>query len=265
MLICRYRTADGPQWGLIEEGIVYALAGDPFAPAALDAASLRPQVERSAPVGPIESVNLLAPFAGSKILAIGRNYAAHAAEHGGTVPEEPLVFLKPPSSLLDPDAAIELLPEMRRVEHEAELVVVIGRRGRFIAEADALRYVFGYTCGNDVSERIYQRKDGQWTRAKGFDTFCPLGPWIATALDSENVRVQCRVNGEVRQSASTRDMVYRVPRLIAHISRIMTLEPGDIILTGTPEGVSPIQPGDRVEVEIEGIGVLANPVVLREA
>lgn len=265
MLICRYQDKNGSQWGLIEEGIVYTLMGDPFSRTALENHTLHPTLERGAPIGTVEEVTLLAPFTGTKVLAIGRNYAAHAAEHGGTVPEEPLVFLKPTSSVIGPSAPIEILPEMQLVEHEAELAVVIGRRGRFIREEEALRHVLGYTCANDVSERIYQRKDGQWTRAKGFDTFCPLGPWIQTDLDPADVRVQCRVNGNLRQDARTRDMVYKVPRLIAHISRIMTLEPGDVILTGTPEGVSPIRPGDRVEVEIEGIGVLANPVVLCEA
>lgn len=265
MLICRYQDEGGPQWGLVEEGIVYALSGDPFSRVALEAPALHPTLERSTPIGTVGEVSLLAPFAGTKVLAIGRNYAAHAAEHGSTVPDEPLVFLKPTSSVIGPGVPIEILPEMQLVEHEAELAVVIGQRGRFIREEEALRYVFGYTCANDVSERVYQRKDGQWTRAKGFDTFCPLGPWIQTALDPADVRVQCRVNGGLRQDARTRDMVYNVPRLIAHISRIMTLEAGDVILTGTPEGVGPLHPGDTVEVEIEGIGVLANPVVRREA
>ncbi len=265
MLICRYQDEGGPQWGLVEEGIIYALTGDPFSSVALESRTLHPMLERGAPIGNVEEVTLLAPFVGTKVLAIGRNYAAHAAEHGSSVPEEPLVFLKPTSSVVGPGAPIEILPEMQLVEHEAELAVVIGRRGRFISEEEALHYVIGYTCANDVSERIYQRKDGQWTRAKGFDTFCPLGPWIQTDLDPTDIRVQCRVNGSLRQDARTRDMVYKVPRLIAHISRIMTLEAGDVILTGTPEGVGPLHPNDTVEVEIEGIGVLTNPVVLREA
>ncbi len=265
MLICRYQDEGGPQWGLVEEGVIYALTGDPFSSVALESRTLHPMLERGAPIGNVEEVTLLAPFVGTKVLAIGRNYAAHAAEHGSSVPEEPLVFLKPTSSVVGPGAPIEILPEMQLVEHEAELAVVIGRRGRFISEEEALHYVIGYTCANDVSERIYQRKDGQWTRAKGFDTFCPLGPWIQTDLDPTDIRVQCRVNGSLRQDARTRDMVYKVPRLIAHISRIMTLEAGDVILTGTPEGVGPLHPNDTVEVEIEGIGVLTNPVVLREA
>ncbi len=265
MLICRYQDKGGPQWGLVEEGIIYALTGDPFSSVALESRTLHPALKRGAPIGNVEEVTLLAPFVGTKVLAIGRNYAAHAAEHGSSVPEEPLVFLKPTSSVVGPGAPIEILPEMQLVEHEAELAVVIGRRGRFISEEEALHYVIGYTCANDVSERIYQRKDGQWTRAKGFDTFCPLGPWIQTDLDPTDIRVQCRVNGSLRQDARTRDMVYKVPRLIAHISRIMTLEAGDVILTGTPEGVGPLHPNDTVEVEIEGIGVLTNPVVLREA
>ncbi len=265
MLICRYLSEDGPQWGLVEENYVHVLEGDPFSLTALAGDLRKPNLMRGPVAGPIDEVTLLPPVTPSKLVCIGRNYVAHAAEHGGEVPPEPLIFLKPPSSVIPPGSMIELLPEMGRVEHEAELAVVVGRRGRFIREDDALSYVLGYTCANDVSERDYQKKDGQWTRAKGFDTFCPLGPWINTDLDPTNVRIRCRVNGEIRQEASSCDMVYKVPRLIAHISRVMTLEPGDLILTGTPSGVGPILPGDVVEVEIEGIGILRNSVVSREA
>ncbi len=256
MLIARYENEQETRYGIVAGGKVFEYIGDPFDPQS---------AKQGKPVGTLDEVRLLAPVRPGKILAIGKNYAAHAAEFGGGVPPEPLVFMKPPSAVISPGDEIEILPEMGRVDYEAELVVVIGRRGRFIKPEDALDYVLGYTCANDVTERDYQKSDGQWTRAKGFDTFCPLGPWINTDLDPSDVMVTCRVNGEVKQSASTANMVYDVPHLVAHLSRVMTLEPGDIIMTGTPEGVGRIAPGDEVEVEVEGIGVLKNHVVLREA
>jgi 2-keto-4-pentenoate hydratase/2-oxohepta-3-ene-1,7-dioic acid hydratase in catechol pathway len=197
----------------------------------------------------------------TKIVAVGRNYAAHAAEHGNEVPSQPLIFLKPPSAVIGPGESIICPPQSAQVEHEAELAVVIGRRARRVAAADAWEHVLGYTCANDVTARDLQRSDGQWSRAKGFDTFAPLGPWIVTELDPTDLNVACRVNGQVKQQASTADMVFKIPVLIEYITAAMTLEPGDVVLTGTPEGVSPIQPGDEVEVEVDGIGVLRNPVV----
>jgi len=196
----------------------------------------------------------------TKIVCIGRNYAAHAKELGNEVPAEPLIFLKPPSALLPPGAAIVCPPQSQRVEHEAEIGVVIGRRAKDVAEADALAHVAGYTCLNDVTARDLQRSDGQWSRAKGFDTFCPVGPVVATGLDWRALEVICRVNGAVRQHGHARDMMFGIPRLVSYVSGITTLEPGDVIATGTPEGVGPLVPGDMVEVEIPGIGLLANPV-----
>ena len=196
----------------------------------------------------------------TKIVCIGRNYAAHAKELGNELPAEPLIFLKPPSALLPPGAAIVLPPQSRRVEHEGEIGVVIGRRARDVPEAEALGHVAGYTCVNDVTARDLQRSDGQWTRAKGFDTFCPVGPTVATGLDWRKLEVICRVNGTVRQHGHANDMIFGIPRLVSYVSGIMTLEPGDVIATGTPEGVGPLAPGDMVEVEIPGIGLLANPV-----
>lgn len=254
MLICRFAGPSGPAYGLIENDVVYQLSGDVFGE------SFRPGDR----VGAVSDVKLLAPVVPGKIVCIGRNYAAHAAERGEEVPTEPLIFLKPPSAVIGPGDAVELLPDVGLVHHESELVVVIGRRGRFIPEPQALDFVLGYTCANDVSARDYQAKDGQWTRAKGFDTFCPLGPWINTDLDSADLAVACTVNGQPRQSGRTSQLVFKVPHLIAHISKIMTLEPGDLILTGTPSGVGPIVPGDEVVVEVEGIGQLQNPVMLRE-
>ncbi|MFL5519414.1 MAG: fumarylacetoacetate hydrolase family protein [Gemmatimonadales bacterium] len=196
----------------------------------------------------------------TKIVCIGRNYAAHARELGNEVPAEPLIFLKPPSALLPPGAAIVVPHQSKRVEHEAEIGVVIGARARDVSEQDALSCVAGYTCVNDVTARDLQKTDGQWTRAKGFDTFCPIGPTVVAGLDHRDLEVICRVNGTVRQHGHARDMMFSIPRLVSYVSGIMTLEPGDVIATGTPEGVGPLAPGDMVEVEIPGIGLLANPV-----
>ena len=206
------------------------------------------------------AVRLLAPCTPSKIVCIGRNYVEHAAEHGVDVPAEPLIFLKPSSAVIGPDEAIELTPLSSRVEHEGELVVVIGSLLRHASEETALQAVLGYTCGNDVTARDLQRRDGQWSRAKGFDTFCPLGPWIETDLDWSDQQVECRVNGVLRQSASTELMVFGVPHLLRVISAVMTLNPGDVVMTGTPSGVGPLQAGDRVTVRISGIGEMGNRV-----
>jgi 2-keto-4-pentenoate hydratase/2-oxohepta-3-ene-1,7-dioic acid hydratase in catechol pathway len=189
-------------------------------------------------------------------VCVGRNYAAHAKELGHAVPSEPLLFLKPPSALLGPRGTVRLPPESARVEHEAELAVVVGARAKNVPRESALRHVYGYTAACDVTARDLQRKDVQFTRAKGFDTFCPLGPWIETELDPGDVLVSCRVNGTVRQQASTREMIFDVATVVAFVSRVMTLEPGDVILTGTPEGVGPLEANDALEVDIAGIGVL---------
>lgn len=209
---------------------------------------------------PLGEVRLLTPATPSKIVAIGRNYVAHAKELGNEVPKEPLLFLKPPSALLDPEGIIRLPPESQRVEHEAELAVVIGKRARRVSREDALNYALGYTCANDVTARDLQRRDVQFTRGKGFDTFCPLGPCLDTEVHHIPRRITCRVNGELRQNGITTDMVFGVAELLSYISQIMTLEPGDVILTGTPEGVGPLRSGDQVEIEIEGIGRLQNRV-----
>lgn len=198
----------------------------------------------------------LSPAAPTKIVCVGRNYGAHARELGNEVPREPLLFMKPPSSLLAPDGTLLLPPESERVEHEAELAVVVGTRGRRIPRERALDHVFGYTIACDVTARDLQKKDGQWTRAKGFDGFCPLGPEVVQGVDPGGLGVRLRVNGQARQDGNTRDMVFDVATLIAHVSAVMTLEPGDLILTGTPEGVGPLVAGDRVEVEIDELGVL---------
>lgn len=209
---------------------------------------------------PFDNIHLLAPAQPEKIVCVGRNYTAHAREHGAEVPEIPLIFLKPPSSVIGPGEPIRLPPQSQQVEHEAELVVVIGKRGRWIHPEQALDFVLGYTIGNDVTARDLQMRDGQWTRSKGFDTFCPIGPWIETDFDSADSLISCFVNQEMRQMASSRDMVFTVRQLIAYISSIMTLNPGDLIMTGTPSGVGRLIDGDIVEVTIEGLGSLQNPV-----
>ena len=197
----------------------------------------------------------------SKIVAVGRNYVAHARELGHEVPTEPLIFLKPTSAIVGDEDDVVYPKASLRVDHEAELAVVIGRRCKDVNEGDAFDYVRGYTCANDVTARDLQETDDQWTRAKGFDTFCPLGPQVVEDLDPSSLRVVARVNGEVRQEGHTSDMLFPVPALVAYISSVMTLEPDDVILTGTPPGVGPVQRGDIMEVEVEGIGVLRNRVV----
>ncbi len=210
----------------------------------------------------LADIRLLAPIFSSKVICVGRNYADHAAEHGAQVPAEPLIFMKPSTSVIGPNDAIRLPPQSKHVEHEAELAVVIGASGaRRVDRAGAARAIFGYTCGNDVTARDLQKSDGQWTRAKGFDSFCPLGPWIETSLDVADLEVRCEVGDEVRQLGRTKDMVFDVATLVSYVSHVMTLLPGDVILTGTPAGVSPIVAGDSVTVRIEGIGELTNPVV----
>lgn len=209
-----------------------------------------------------EDARLLAPVIPTKIVAVGRNYADHAAELGNEVPDVPLLFLKPPTSVIGPLQAIRLPEQSREVHHEAELAVVISQVTKDVEIEDVGPKILGYTAANDVTARDLQRADGQFTRAKGFDTFCPLGPAIDTDLDpQESLAVIGRVNGETRQSATTADLIFGVGELISFISSVMTLLPGDVVLTGTPAGVGPIEEGDRVEVEVEGVGVLVNPVV----
>lgn len=208
--------------------------------------------------GPAMPAALLSP---SKIVCVGRNYADHAKELGNTVPSEPLLFLKAPSAIIPDGSPIELPPNSNRVEHEGELAVVIGRRASKIGHADEIDdYIFGYTCLNDVTARDIQRGDVQFTRAKSFDSFCPVGPWIETDLSPADIEISVRVNGEIRQQGRTSQMIFDIPYLLRYISMHMTLLPGDLIATGTPAGVSELNPGDLCEVEIEGIGTLRNPV-----
>jgi 2-keto-4-pentenoate hydratase/2-oxohepta-3-ene-1,7-dioic acid hydratase in catechol pathway len=205
-------------------------------------------------------VLLLAPVLPSKLVCVGKNYAAHAAEFGMQVPEEPLLFLKPSTAVIGPGDPIRLLPISRRVDYEGELAVVIGRLAHGVRTEDAFKYILGYTCANDVTLRDLQKTDDQWARAKGFDGSAPIGPWIETDLDPNDAIVRTRLNGEIRQQASTSEMVFGVATLIEYITIFMTLLPGDVLLTGTPEGVGTLTDGDVVEVEVEGVGVLRNEV-----
>ena len=250
MKIVRYQS-DGNEskYGWMLDDKVGEIEGDVFG-----------EYRRREAKAPVAELKLLAPCEPSKILCVGRNYVEHARELGNDVPKVPLIFLKPPSSIISSGEHIILPPQSTQVEHEAELVVVIGRRAKNVTAETAREYIFGYTIGNDVTERDLQKTDDQWTRAKGFDTFCSFGPWIDTEFDASDAVVTCRVNGQMRQMASTRDMVFNVVTMIAYISSVMTLEPGDVLFTGTPAGVGQLKNGDVVDVEIEGLGKLSNPV-----
>lgn len=254
MRFVRYQAkTEDPHFGWVFENRIGPIEGSPFG----EYRRLEAQI-------PLESARLFAPVVPGKIICVGRNYAAHAKEHDADVPDVPLLFLKPPSSVIGPGGTILLPPQSQQVEHEAELVVVINKRGRWIPVEEAKNYILGYTIGNDVTARDLQRSDGQWTRGKGFDTFCPLGPWVETEFNTADAMIICHVNGEMRQMGSTRDMVFRVPNLIAFTSSVMTLEPGDVLLTGTPAGVGPLNPGDVVEISIDGLGILQNPVAVEK-
>lgn len=254
--------------GLGQERVAFAVVhgvdarGIPAADATVEVLASHPfgELATTGEVLPLTQVRLLAPLLSNKVIGIGKNYADHAKEMGGEVPAEPVCFLKPTTSVIGPGDTIVLPWQSEHVEHEAELAVVIGRIARNVSVADALDYVLGYTVANDVSARDLQKRDGQWTRAKGFDTFLPLGPWIATHLNPAELPLGTRVNDEVRQAGNTADLVRSVPELVSWCSEVMTLLPGDIILTGTPAGVSPIRPGDVVTCYVEGIGELSNPV-----
>jgi 2-keto-4-pentenoate hydratase/2-oxohepta-3-ene-1,7-dioic acid hydratase in catechol pathway len=261
MRIARFTTGNDPRYAVVDgtagsERLV-VISGDPiYTP-------IQPTGEEI----PLDddAVRLLAPvIPRSKVIGIGRNYAAHAAELGNEVPSEPLVFLKPNTSVIGPDDPIVLPSYSSEVHHEAELAVVIGKVVKDVSPERALDHVFGYTVANDVSARDVQRSDDQWTRAKGFDSSCPLGPWIVTGLDVEDLQVTARVNGETKQDGRTSQLIFDVPYLISYVSEIFTLLPGDVILTGTPAGVGPIVHRDVVECEVEEIGVLRNPVIRRD-
>lgn len=253
MKVARFSHGESISFGIVdeEEHELVVLKADPMF------AGYDPTGERV----PLAEAKLLAPvIPRSKVVAVGKNYRDHAAEMGGEAPAEPLLFLKPNTAVIGPGDAIVLPPESSQVEFEGELAVVIGRIARRVSEADAASVIFGYTVANDVTARDLQRSDGQWTRAKGFDTFCPLGPVIDTELDLDRGTIETSVNGERRQEGRLADMVHSIPAIVAYASNVFTLLPGDVILTGTPAGVGPIVAGDTVEVSVSGLGTLANPV-----
>ncbi len=250
MRLVRFRLGDRIGTGVLDGGAVQPLRGTFFE-----------QPVRTGEKIPADDVRLLAPVLPSKVVAVGRNYAEHAREIGEDVPDVPLTFLKPSTSVIGPGDPIVYPPISERLDYEGELAVVVGRLAHRLAAEDAARTILGYTCANDATLRDLQAKDGQWTRAKGFDTSCPLGPWIETEVDPADLELTTRLNGEVRQHARTSDLTYGPAGLVAFISQFMTLLPGDVVLTGTPAGIGPMKPGDRVEVEIEGIGTLPNTAV----
>ncbi len=251
MKIVRMKAGDDIAYGVADAEGVVVYKGSPFV-----------AWEPTETVVPWPSVSLLSPVIPTKVLCVGKNYEDHIDEMDGEIPEEPLIFMKPATSVIGQNAAVVHPRISKEVHHEAELAVVISRPARNIRAEDASRYIFGYTAANDVTARDLQAKDAQWTRAKGFDTFCPLGPAIETELDPlERLAVICRVNGEVRQAGFTSDMVFGVAEILEYITSFMTLLPGDVVLTGTPSGVSKVEPGDVMEVEIDGIGTLTNRVV----
>jgi len=249
--IVRFKHSEGVGYGVLEKRCVYPVKGNIFTKyEVLDK-----------PID-VENIKLLSPINPGKIIAVGLNYFNHVGEFdfAASVPEEPIIFLVANTAVIGPDESIKLCSYERRIDHEGELVTVIGKECTNIEEEEALDYVFGYTCGNDVSDRDIQKKDGQWTRGKSYPTFKPLGPWIETELDPNDLDIQTFVNGELKQNSNTKYMIFSTANLVSFLSKFMTLYPGDVIMTGTPEGVGPIKRGDVVEVKIEGIGVLRNPV-----
>lgn len=243
----RYERGGRIRFGIVEGESITPLSGDSWSARGLSGERI-----------PLGQVRLLAPIEPANIFCVGRNYAEHAKELGNTLPDEPLIFLKATNSLLGPEGMIRIPLWAGRVDYEGEMAVVIGKSCRNVSEEDAMDAVFGLTCLNDVTARDLQKKDGQLTRSKSFDTFCPMGPWILETRETVGRRIETRLNGQIVQSANTDMMVFPVSRLIAHISRFATLRPGDVIATGTPAGVGPLKAGDRVEVEIEGVGILRN-------
>lgn len=254
MRIARVSVPDvpGPVFGVVNGTQIGLLKGHPFGE--LDPAGIALE---------LDDVKILSPVLPSKVVCVGKNYADHAAEMGGEVPAEPVIFIKPSTTVIGEGDAIVLPPQSSNVHYEAELAVVIGALCKNVDVERAGEVILGYTIANDVTARDLQNSDGQWTRAKSFDTFCPLGPWIETELDPTNLGISCEVNGDVKQDSNTSHLVRSAHEMVAWISQVMTLLPGDVILTGTPAGVGPLVNGDTVDVTIEGIGTLSNPVVLR--
>jgi 2-keto-4-pentenoate hydratase/2-oxohepta-3-ene-1,7-dioic acid hydratase in catechol pathway len=249
MRVVRLFHEQDVRYGLADESTVTLISDEPFA-------AWEPEG-----IVPLPHAQLLAPTVPTKIVCAGLNYRAHATEMGHDLPDEPVIFLKPPTSVTGHGAEIRIPEGVETVDYEAELALVIGRRTHNVTPEQARTCVLGCTCANDVTSRAHQRKDGQWTRAKGFDSFCPLGPWVETDIDPCDTTLESYVNGELRQSTSTSDMIFDPYELVSFVSRVMTLLPGDVVLTGTPSGVGPMRAGDVVEIKVGGIGSLVNRVV----
>jgi 2-keto-4-pentenoate hydratase/2-oxohepta-3-ene-1,7-dioic acid hydratase in catechol pathway len=250
MKIVRFTADSRVKYGILNDESIQAIVGSPFR-------RIKPSDHRYR----LSEVKLLSPCVPSKIVALGLNYRSHAEETRNPIPKNPLIFIKPPTAVIGPEDNIVYPPSSTRVDYECELGVVIKRPAKRVSEEDALNYVLGYTCFNDVTARDHQRDDVQWTRGKSFDTFAPVGPCIETELDPGNVTIETYLNGELKQRGNTRDLIFSVPVLISFISQVMILLPGDIIATGTPSGISPMHPGDTVEIKIEPIGTLRNYVI----
>jgi 2-keto-4-pentenoate hydratase/2-oxohepta-3-ene-1,7-dioic acid hydratase in catechol pathway len=247
MRIARFEHDGTILYGYVEDDGIRVAIGDPFSGLVSTETKL-----------PLSAVKLLAPVVPGKAVCVGVNYRAHASEFGHEIPQSPILFIKPKTALIGPNDTIEYPAMSKHVDYEAELTVVIGKKARFVPAARAGEYILGYTCGNDVTARDLQPKDGQWTVAKSFDSFMPLGPWIVTDIDPSDLGLRAILNGKVKQDSRTSNLIFSVPKLVEYISTVMTLEPGDVIMTGTPSGVSPMRTGDEIIVEIENIGSLAN-------
>ena len=250
MKICRYTYDDTMEFGIVEGDEIVALRGEPFA-----------SIEKTGASRKAEEVTLLSPINPSKVVAVGLNYQEHIDETGMQKPDAPVLFIKPSTSVIGPGDAVVYPPSAARVDYEAELAVVIGKKCKDVSIEQASDYIFGYTCLNDVTERFMQGMDGQWTRAKSFDTFCPIGPHIVTDLDPKGLKVEAYLNGEQKQAGNTGMLIFGVEELVSFISGVMTLLPGDVIATGTPSGIGPMEPGDEIEIRVENIGSLVNTVV----
>ena len=250
MKVARFSNGADPRFGIVDGPELVVLKGHPLV------AGYQTTGERI----PLKEVKLLAPTIPSKIVCIGKNFADHAAEIGEEVTAEPLIFFKPSSAIVGHGDAIVIPPQSKQVELEAELCLVIGKLAKNVSEEKALEYLWGVTIANDVTARDLQFGDGQWARSKGFDSFCPLGPWVETEFSPDGQVIESRINGEVRQNVAITEMVHNIPSIISYVSKNMSLLPGDIILTGSPAGISVINSGDLIECEIEGIGILSNPV-----
>lgn len=249
MRICRAQVGQDTFYALMEGDMLRRLEKDPFT-----------GIQPGAKTYPLGEAKLLSPVQPSKVVCMGKNYADHAAEMGSDAPETPLIFIKPSTSVIGPEDGIDYPPDCTRLDYEAELAIIIGKRCRDVAKENYQDVIFGYTCLNDVTARDLQASDGQWTRGKSYDTFCPIGPWIETELDAKNVLVESRLNGKVCQSANTSILIHRLDEIVYFITRVMTLLPGDVIATGTPAGIGPMQKGDTIEIEVGGIGVLRNRI-----